>query len=925
MRFVFMYRGLIGIPIIIFFFVYGVTGQELGGMPVNVAQHAQTFILFPSTITEFDISDKENFTCRPRRDNGLIIIPKSSENANATLVITEGNRTHMVLINYLANYDPNKHNLFYDLSNIKTLREYSKSYQQKLLPVSEPAVEKVNTVPDKSIPERTEQPKKDESTATPISVENEWQPLLDAADKAYSDKRYEAASIGYKEVLRMNPGNVHATNRLGVIEKILEILMDGEDQKIKQAEQTKKQFEDIVSRANGLYDGGKLEEAKILYQQAVKTLPTETFPKTRISLIDRTLEERRIQEEQANKAREAERLLTEKYNALIAKGEAALKIEQFDEAEKFFKEVFSLKPGDTYAKGRIADINNIKEAKAKATAEKMIQERAKAEAAKYTTQITKADKTFNLKDYKTARQQYTEALVIKPGDTYAQNRIDDIDNLLAAMAKAEKDKEAADLRLKLEKSYNSAIEKANAAFDKKEYADAISIYNYAIEIMPEEQFAKNRIIEIEKILNDIAKESELEKQRIAVAEANNKKYRDALAKADKAVNNKEWELANESYKEALTYKPEDGYAIQKMNWIKEETERIETERQQALKAEKDQKLKDSLAFVALQAAEEQAKKEEEYQNILNQGDAALKAGKYDDANASYLMAQQMMPGSNLAQEKINSLNELKEWLKQEELRKQMEEKEEANRRAYQEFINAGDKFFTDNEYNEAKASFEAALKIQPDAQYPSYRLIELEKAKAEEELRLSYKGPVTREMLKEQKVNIPLTQPQLYKAYPNISFGNPPPGQKLAADYFIVSDTLSNHNFSKEVLEKPMNIILSDSVENIAVHLSGIYFSGGNAFLRIRLENFSDKEFLAGFTTILLKTSDGMQIPYYPTYVTGFPYLLAGNFIDMVISVRAASIEDADNFTYTLSDRLNNITLKLTIPGNLYNSEFSHN
>lgn len=921
----FMRRGLIGVSIIVFFFGFGVKGQELGGMPVNVAMHAQTFILFPATITEFDISDKENFTCRPRRDNGLIIIPKSSESTNATLVITEGNRTHMVLLNYLANYDPNKHNLFYDLSNIKTLREYSKSYQQKLLPVNEPTVETVITVPEKPIPNRTEQPKKVESTETAKSTENEWQPLLDAADRAYSDKRYESAAIGYKEVLRMNPGNVHATNRLGVIEKILEILMDGEDQKIKQAEQTKKQYEDIISRANVLFDDGKLDEAKTLYQQAVKTLPTETFPKTRISLIDRNIEERRIKEEEAKRAREAERLLTEKYNALIAKGEAALKLEQFDEAEKFFKEVFAIKPGDAYAKGRIADINNIKEAKAKATAEKMIQDRAKAEAAKYTTQITKADKTFNLKDYKLARQQYAEALVIKPGDTYAQNRIDDIDNLVAAMQKAEKDKEAAEQKLRIEKSYNAAVQRANEAFDKKEYADAISIYKYAMEIMPEEQYAKGRISEIEKLLSDLAKQAELDKQKLAAEEQKNRNYRDALAKADKAANNKEWNAAREHYRTALSFKPEDSYALQKINWIKEEEERIETERLQAIKAENDQKLKEKLALEAKLEAEEQARKEAAYQEVLNQGDAAMKAGKYDEANGFYLKAQQMLPGSNLAQEKINSLNELKEWLRQEEINKQNREKEEAERRAYQEFINQGDKFFTENAYEHAKASFEAALKIQPDAQYPTYRLVELEKAKAEEELRLKYKGPVTREMLRQQKVNIPLTQPQLYKAYPNISFGNPPPGQKLAADYFIVSDTVSNHNFSKEVLEKQANIIITDSVENIAIHLSGIYFSGGNAFFRIRLENYSEKEFLAGFTTLLLNTTDGIQIPYYPVYVTGFPYLLAGNFIDMVIAVRAASIDDADTFTYTLSDRLNNITLKLTIPGNLYNSEFSHN
>jgi tetratricopeptide (TPR) repeat protein len=923
-----MAKGVIGVLGFIFIFGFHLCGQELGGMPVNVAQYAQTFILLPSTITEFDISDKENFTCRPRRDNGLIIIPKTAESPNATLVITEGNRTHMFVINYLSNYDPNKHNLFYDLSNIKTLREYSKSYQQKLIPVNDPPTATTTTVTEKPKVEakvETEKEEKPMKEEKPTVTENEWQPLLDAADKAYADKRYEAASIGYKEVLRMNPGNVHATNRLAVIDKILEILLDSEDQKVKQAEQIKKQYNEMVAKADAAYDAGKLEEAKMLYQQASKALPTESYPTTRINLIDRTLEERRIQEEMARKAREAERILTEKYNAQIAKGEEALKAEKFEDAEKAFKEALTLKPGDKYATGRISDINNIREAKAKATAELAMKEKARAEEAKYTAQIAKADKTFNLKDYKLARQQYLDALAIKPGDKYAQNRIDDIDNLVAALQKAEKDKEAAEQKSRIEKSYNAAIQRANEAFDKKEYADAISIYKYAMEIMPEEQFAKGRIAEIEKELSDLAKQAELDKQRLAAEEANNKNYRDAITKADKAANSMEWETARENYRLALKYKPDDGYALQKMDWIKAEEARIAFEKEQAIKAERDQKLKDSLELAAKLEAEKQAKVEAEYMGIIQQGDAALKAGNYDEANAFYVKAQQLLPNSSVAQEKINSLNELREWIKQEENKKQIREKEEADRRAYQEFINQGDKYFTENEYDKAKEAYEAALKLQPDAQYPGFRLIELQKAREEAELRARYKGPITREMLREQKVSVPLTQPQLYKAYPNISFGNPPFGQKLAADYFIVSDTVANHKFSKEVLEKQANIILTDSVENIAVHLSGIYFSGGNAFFRLRLENYSDKEFLAGLTTVLLKTTDGMQIQYHPVYLTGFPYLLKGSYIDMVVAVRAASIEDTDAFEYILTDRLNMVTLKLIIPGRLYNSEFSHN
>jgi tetratricopeptide (TPR) repeat protein len=898
-------------------------GQELGGMPVNVAMHAQTFILFPSTITDFDISDKENFTCRPRRDNGLIIIPKNAEDTKATLVITEGNRTHRLSLNYLANYDPNKHNLYYDLSNIKTLREQAKTFQQQGLITPGPTKPTSPAVVE--TPTKIEQANTGTSKPVDVTVDNEWMPLLEAADMAYADKRYEAAARGYREVLKMNPGNSNATNRLSVIDKILEILNDNESEKINQAAETKKQYDEIVSRANEAFDAGKLGEAKLLYIQALKVLPTEGYPNSRINLIDRLDEEKRLQKEAERIKLEAERKLTDQYNGIIARAEAAFKSEDYPTAEKLFTEALGVKPTDTYAKGRIVDIGNLKAAKLAADREKAIAAKAKAEEAKYKTQIAKADKAFDEKKYELAKQQYVEVFSIRPADGYAQGRIEDINNLLAAMAKAEKDKEAAALAQKLENSYNSAISNADAAFIKKEYAEARTIYNYANEIKPGELYAKNRILEIEKILYDIAKQGELDKIRLAEEETKNKAYREAITIGDKASNDQNWDDARKSYLSALRVKPNDTYATQKITWIKEEETRLKKQQEQAKKAEQDQQLKERLAQAEKLAAEERIKQETAYNNFIEQGDMALKQGKYDDARKQYLLAQGLLPGLTVAQEKINNLVELEEWMRQEAVKKQMREKEEADRRAYQALINDADNLFTREEYDNSKAAYEAALKIQPDAQYPVYRLKEIVQAKIDLEIRLSRKGPLTREMLKKQTINVPLNQAQLYKAYPNIVFGNPPRGQRLAADYFIVSDTVANYKFSQQVLEKPSKILMTDSADGVAIHLSGIYFNGGNAYFKLIFENFSDKEFLAGLTQMTFKGADGTAIFFHPVYVTGFPYLLPRSYIDVVVVVRAASVEDNDVFEYELNDRLNTYSFKLSISGKLYNSEFSHN
>ena len=81
----------------------------------------------------------------------------------------------------------------------------------------------------------------------------------------------------------------------------------------------------------------------------------------------------------------------------------------------------------------------------------------------YNDAIAQADEAFNQKEYENARTAYRSALNIKPEETYPQQQIDKIGDLMAQLSAAQK-------------AYEEAIAQADKAFKAEEFEPAKTAY-----------------------------------------------------------------------------------------------------------------------------------------------------------------------------------------------------------------------------------------------------------------------------------------------------------------------------------------------------------------------------------------------------------------------------------------------------------------
>ena len=150
----------------------------------------------------------------------------------------------------------------------------------------------------------------------------------------------------------------------------------------------------------------------------------------------------------------------------------------------------------------------------------------------YLVAINKADKALASKNYEPARLAYYEALKFKPNENYPKTKISEIDKIL---------------------TYQSTIKKADEAFATKTYSDALANYEAATTLNPQEQYPKDKIAEIKALLTTRNSESDLDKR-----------YNEAILKADQAMAAKNYNAALLAYNEALTMKGTESYPKNKI-------------------------------------------------------------------------------------------------------------------------------------------------------------------------------------------------------------------------------------------------------------------------------------------------------------------------------------------------------------------------
>jgi tetratricopeptide (TPR) repeat protein len=514
------------------------------------------------------------------------------------------------------------------------------------------------------------------------------------ADKAMGSKDYSAAKAGYNEAVSYKSDEQYPKDKLKELDELLAKDAAGRALNAK--------YQVALAKADLAFKAKKYDEARTGYTEALAVKPDEEYPKAQIKAIA----------ELGNKEA-AEKALNEKYLAAVKKADDAFKAKTYDNAKSGYNEALALKSGEAYPKSQLKAIDDLlaKDAEGKALNEK------------YQSALKKADNAFGTKDYNAAKTAYADASTFKPAEQYPKDQLKVIADILgkalkdkeskakydAAIAKADKAMGAKDYpgakagyneaigyqsdeqypkdKLKeldelmskdaagkaLNAKYQAAIAKADVAFKAKKYDEAKAGYNEALGVKAEEQYPKSQLKIIDDLLNDLTAKAGIDK-----------KYTDAIAKADVAFKSKSYESAKAGYTEALSYKSAEAYPKAQLKAIED-----------AIKNDGKLNLLN-----------------DKYQAALMKGDGAFETKDYTTAKAAFTEATGLKPTEQYPKDKLKSIESILSNLS----------KNKANDEKYAAAIKKGDAAFSAKTYPEAKASYTEATSLKPDEKYPKDQL-----------------------------------------------------------------------------------------------------------------------------------------------------------------------------------------------------------
>jgi cytochrome c-type biogenesis protein CcmH/NrfG len=207
------------------------------------------------------------------------------------------------------------------------------------------------------------------------SNETNYNKFISQGDNLFNKQDYKNAKTAYQNASNIKPTEIYPKTKIAEIDKLL----------AQSQEQAKdEQYKAAVAKGDAAFAKQSFDEAKTAYNQALTIKPTEQYPKTKLAEIDKLIADKAAKEKAEAEAKAKE----EQYKAAVAKGDAALAKQSFDEAKAAYNQALTIKPTETYPKTKLAEIDKLiadKAAKEKAEAE------AKAKDEQYKAAVAKGD------------------------------------------------------------------------------------------------------------------------------------------------------------------------------------------------------------------------------------------------------------------------------------------------------------------------------------------------------------------------------------------------------------------------------------------------------------------------------------------------------------------------------------------------------
>jgi tetratricopeptide (TPR) repeat protein len=600
-------------------------------------------------------------------------------------------------------------------------------------------------------------------------LDQKYKDAIVRANGFFEQKTYVSARPVYEDALQYKPGDVFANGRIQEIDQLLALL------------EKQKQFNDLIAQADNSYKSKNFDQAVTLYNQAKQLVPENEYPQTQIDLINQEKEqlgkleqdkETRFIELQANAEKEVvslnydesirllndalkikprdasvqkriddiqglkkQQAVRENFEVAIQSGDQQKAQQNYDRAISFYRDALKILPNNEIALGKISEVEQLL---AKEKQAKQIEEN-------YLSVISKADKSFNSEDYADSRKLYSEALIIKPNEAYPGERIGKIDEILAEKTKLQQ----------IETEFLAFVSKGDASFSQKEYESARTSFTSALDLKPNSAEVKTKIKNIDDILLKLADEKRKEEERlIALASANNQAFSQAMANADKAFSENDFNTAKSGYEKALAIKVADPVAKQKLGQAEAQLAQLAKMTQAYNTAinvankhvgdkryqEAKEKYQEALQYLPdsdypkqqivkldelLAQADAERQKEELFAANIQEGETLFRNKEYAGARVSFVKANELKPSETLPVSRIQEIDKLLAELAR------IEAKNKATETGYQETIAKADKALAGKEYSSARLFYGEALAIKANEQYPKDKIAEIDQIMAD--------------------------------------------------------------------------------------------------------------------------------------------------------------------------------------------------
>ena len=618
------------------------------------------------------------------------------------------------------------------------------------------------------------------------ALDDQYTATVANADKLLADKSYEPAKIQYQSALKLKPAEKYPQDRIAEIDVTLEDL-------VKQ-KAIDDQYASAIVKADNSFAAKSWDQAKTDYSAASAIKPNEAYPKDKITEIDKIV---------ADMAKQ--KALDDQYHMIIANADKLLAAKTYTEARTEYVKAGDLKPSEDYPKSKIAEIDKTLGDIAA----------AKLKEEKYRTLIDTADKLFAGKSYEPAKTNYQDALALKPGEAYPKGKIEEIDKVLAEIAR----------KKALDDQYSSSIADADKLLADKSYEQAKAGYQKASLLKPDEKYPKDRIAEIDIALADLAKQKALDDQ-----------YSALIAKADKLLTDRSYDQAKTEYTSASNLKPAEQYPKDKIAEILKTIDdiakqKVKDQKYQSVIANADKLLdaktyelarssyveasglkpdeqypKDKIAQIDKITADIAHQKEvdAEFKASITKADELFAAKSYEPAKTVYQHASSLKPDEEYPKGKIAAIDKILADIKA------FEDK-------YNGAIATGDSAFNNKSYVQAKSAYQEALQMKPEEKYPKDRIAEIEKIMVELAKQKVIDDQYNGYLARAEKLEADKSYAQARSEFVNASAikpGEQYPKDKIAEIDEIVADLKAKEDAYKTSVAKGNQLLAQKSYED---------------------------------------------------------------------------------------------------------------